>query len=411
MVADGRTLTYAELDRTAASCARRLSTLGVGAGNVVATTLTPGLAFCELLHALPKLGAALAPLDPRAPAPTPGLVLSATPTAPEAEVELRERVDPEAVHTVVRSSGTTGTPKSIQLTYANHRASAVASADALGVDPGDRWLCPLPLHHVGGLGVLIRSVINRTTAVLHERFEVERVKAALEGGEATLVSLVPTMLARLREAGLRETPNLRAVALGGGPAAPDLLEWAARTGIPVTPVYGMTETASQVVAGVPGRALAGVELRSGTDGEVLIRGPMVAAGALAADGWLHTGDRGSLDGDGRLRLDGRIKDLIVTGGEKVAPFRVEAVLTTHPSVADAGVLGLPDPEWGEAVSAFVVLRAAMDPEELRGWCRARLAPYEVPKRFVVVDELPRNAAGKLMRTRLAEAAGRAEAAG
>ena len=374
MVADGRTLTYAELDRTAASCARRLSTLGVGAGNVVATTLTPGLAFCELLHALPKLGAALAPLDPRAPAPTPGLVLSATPTAPEAEVELRERVDPEAVHTVIRSSGTTGTPKSIQLTYANHRASAVASADALGVDPGDRWLCPLPLHHVGGLGVLIRSVINRTTAVVHERFEVERVKAALEGGEATLVSLVPTMLARLREAGLRETPNLRAVALGGGPAAPDLLEWAARTGIPVTPVYGMTETASQVVAGVPGRALAGVELRSGADGEVLIRGPMVAAGALAADGWLHTGDRGSLDGDGRLRArradqgpdrDGWGKGGAVPGGGGA-----------HDASGGGrrGGAGPPRPGVGRGRVGVRGPARRVDPEELRAWCRARLAP-------------------------------------
>jgi O-succinylbenzoic acid--CoA ligase len=268
------------------------------------------------------------------------------------------------------------------------------------VEPDDRWLTPLPLHHVGGLGVLIRSVVNRTTAVVHERFEVERVRAALEGGEVTLVSLVPTMLARLREAGLRAAPGLRAVALGGGPIPPELLDWAAAAGIPVTPVYGMTETASQVVAGSPGRPLRGVELRVADDGEVLIRGPMVAHGAVAEDGWLHTGDRGRIDGDGRLHLEGRLKDLIVTGGENVAPVLVEGALCAHPAVADAAVAGLPDDHWGEAVTAFVVLREHADSDELRTWCRERLAPHEVPKRIVVVDELPRNAAGKLLRDSL-----------
>jgi O-succinylbenzoic acid--CoA ligase len=401
-VAEGRELTYADLDRAATSCARRLWTLGVRSGDVVATTLRPGLAFAELLHALPRLGAALAPLDPRAPARFDGLVLSAPPDAPEApDAELSETVDPKAVHTVVRSSGTTGVPKAIELTYANHAASVLASADGLGAEPGDRWLTPLPLHHVGGLGVLIRSVVNRTTAIVHERFDVQRVRAALEGGEATLASLVPTMLARLREAGLSAAPGLRAVALGGGPAAPDLLAWAERAGIPVVPVYGMTETASQVVAGIPGRPLRGAELRV-EDGELLVRGPMVARSELAADGWLHTGDAGRLDAAGRLHLEGRIKDLIVTGGEKVAPSFVEAALAAHPAVADAGVVGVPDADWGEAVTAFVVLRGPAAPEALRDWCRARLAPHEVPKRVVAVDTLPRNAAGKLVRTRLGE---------
>ena len=148
------------------------------------------------------------------------------------------------------------------------------------------------------------------------------------------------------------------MALGGGPVAPGLLDWAAAAGIPVVPVYGMTETCSQVVAGIPGRALEGVDLALGDDGEILFRGAMVAAGAVAEDGWLHTGDRGRLDADGRLYVEDRIKDLIVTGGENVAPAAVEAVLSAHPAVADAGVVGEPDPDWGEAVAAFVVLRGA-----------------------------------------------------
>ena len=316
------------------------------------------------------------------------------------ESDLLERIDPDAVHSVIHTSGTTGEPKAVELTYANHAASAAASADALGVDPDDRWLCPLPLHHVGGLGVLIRSVINRTTAVVHERFDVARVKHALEAGEVTLASLVPTMLARLRDAGLREAPSLRAIALGGGPIPAGLLEWASDTGIPVVPVYGMTETCSQIVAGSPGRALRGAQLEIASGGEILVRGPMVARGELGSDGWLHTGDLGRIDADGRLHVEGRLKELIVTGGENVAPLEVEQALLSHPAVVDAGVTGRPDPEWGEAVTAFVVLRRRASGEELRAWCRERLEPYKVPRVVQEVEALPRNAGGKLMRGRL-----------
>ena len=386
-------LTYAQLDERATQRARALAAAGARAGDRVAVTHPPGLAFAELLHALPRLGAVLEPGPPAEP-PSPG----DNPAAPN--VPVGTRFDPDAVHTAMRTSGTTGAPKTVELTYANHAASARASAGALGVEPHDRWLCPLPLHHIGGLGVLVRCVINATTAVLHERFEVDRVKAALEAGEVTLVSLVPTMLARLRAAGLREAPGLRAIALGGGPIPAGLLEWAADAGIPVVPVYGMTETCSQVVAGSPGRPLEGVELQIAPDGEILVRGPMVAPGAPAADGWLHTGDLGSLDGDGRLRVHGRLKELIVTGGENVAPLEVEQALLAHPAVSDAGVAGMPDPEWGEAITAFVVLREPATADELRAWCRDRLEPFKVPKAVHEVAELPRNAAGKLQRDRL-----------
>jgi o-succinylbenzoate---CoA ligase len=401
LLVDGRAVTYAELHAGAARTARRLATLGVGEGHRVATTLPPGLAFCELLHALPRLGAVFVPLDPRAPVRTDARLTVAEPlTGAEADARLRERVDPEAVHTVIHTSGTTGRPKPVELTYGNHRASVAAAADALGVDPADRWLCPLPLFHVGGLGVLIRSAAAATTVVVHDGFETERVKGALEAGQATLASLVPTMLARLRAAGLTAPPEFRAIALGGGPIPAGLLDWAATAGVPVVPVYGMTETSSQIVAGVPGRPLRGVEVAIADDGEILVRGPMVAPGAPAADGWLHTGDRGRLDEEGRLHVDGRLKELIVTGGENVSPIEVEHALLEHPSVADAGVTGRPDPEWGEAVWAFVVLRDGASATELRAWCRERLAPYKVPKGIEPVDALPRNRAGKLLRDRL-----------
>jgi acyl-CoA synthetase (AMP-forming)/AMP-acid ligase II len=147
-----------------------------------------------------------------------------------------------------------------------------------------------------------------------------------------------------------------------------------------------------------------VELEIGADGEILVRGPMVAPGAVGADGWLHTGDLGELDADGRLRVLGRLKELIVTGGENVAPLEVEQALLAHPAVVDAGVAGLPDPDWGEAVTAFVVLSEPVDPDDLRAWCRERLAPFKVPKAIHAVERLPRNAGGKLLRDRLAEEA-------
>jgi O-succinylbenzoic acid--CoA ligase len=208
------------------------------------------------------------------------------------------------------------------------------------------------------------------------------------------------MLSRLLDAGLHEPPTLRRALLGGGPIPPSLLERARHAGVDVAPSYGMTEACSQIVT--DGFPLLGVEVRIAGDGEVLVRGRTVAAGALGPDGWLHTGDLGALDADGRLTIAGRKADTIVSGGENVAPVEVEAVLLEHPAVADAAVFGRPDPEWGEAVVAHVVLAggAALDAEALRAHCAARLAPFKVPKRVQAVAEIPRGVTGKLLRRQL-----------
>ena len=218
------------------------------------------------------------------------------------------------------------------------------------------------------------------------------------------------MLRRMRDAGLRGPGRLRAVLLGGGPVPRDLLEWSASIGLPALQTYGMTETASQIATmradealhhhGSAGRPLLGVELRIGDGGEILVRGPMVARSALSDDGWLHTRDRGRLDENGFLHVDGRLDDVIVTGGENVAAPEVEDALLAHPAVADAAVAGRPDREWGEAVTAWVVLATHVPDGELAAHCRARLAPFKVPKAFVRVGELPRNAAGKVVRREL-----------
>lgn len=411
--ADDGAATYAELDAAASATARRLAGLGVGRGDRVASTLAAGLDLVTLVHAVARVGAALVPLNTRLSEPerraqrehaAARVVLSELPAGDQAELESDGSLDPGAVRAVVHTSGSAGRPKAVELTNANLHAGAAASAAHLGTEPGDRWLCVLPLFHVGGLAITIRSALDRATVVVYESFDAGRVLGALEGGQITLVSLVPTMLARLRDAGLERAPSLRALLLGGGPSPPELVQWAHALGLPVLPTYGMTETASQVATAGPGepgaRPLAGAELSIGAGGEILVRGPMVATGELAEDGWLHTGDAGRIDSQGRLHVEGRLKDVIVTGGENVSPVEVEDALLSHPCVADAAVLGTPDPEWGEAVSALVVLRAEASPEELIAHCRGLLAAYKLPKRVRAVGSLPRNAAGKLVRGRL-----------
>ncbi|MEA2398279.1 MAG: o-succinylbenzoate---CoA ligase [Thermoleophilaceae bacterium] len=399
--------------------ARRLAAAGVGSGDRVASTLPAGSDFAALLHALPRLGAVLVPLNTRLSSVERAwqvddcaarLVVSVPVDGEEADVDPLTTVDPDGVQTLLYTSGTSGLPKAVELTYANHAASAIASAWNLGVDPGDRWLCVLPVFHVGGLAILLRSAIYGTTAVVHDGFDRDAVASTLASSEVTLVSLVATMLRRLRDSGLEDAPALRAALLGGGPVPRDLLEWAAGRGLPVLQTYGLTETASQVATlparealshhGSAGRPLLGVDLRIGDDGEILVRGPMVARGALAADGWLHTGDGGHLDEDGFLHVDGRLDDTIVTGGENVAAAQVEDALLAHPAVADAAVAGRPDSEWGQAVTAWIVLATQVPDHELDAHCRSRLAGYKVPRRFVRMDELPRNAAGKVLRGRL-----------
>jgi len=413
---DERT-TYAELEQASATAARRLATLGVGPGDRVATTLPAGIPFAVLLHAVPRLGAALVPLDPRLTAverrwrvedAAARVTVEAPLEGPEADLDLRPDPDPDALHTVLYTSGSTARPKRVELTWANHRASAAASAANLGTAPEDRWLCCLPVHHVGGLAILLRSAIHGSTAVLHPGFEAPRVTAELAGGAITLVSLVATMVRRLAEAGFEGAPGLRAALVGGGPVPRGVLQWGAEHGVPLVQTYGMTETASQVATlgvdealahpGSAGRPLPGVELAvAGAEREILVRGSMVARGAVGADGWLHTGDAGRLDDEGFLHVEGRLANVIVTGGENVAAEEVEEVLLAHPAVAEAAVVGRADPEWGEAVTAYVVVSEPVTEDELRSFCRGRLAPFKVPKAVHEVAELPRTAAGKVVR--------------
>jgi o-succinylbenzoate---CoA ligase len=420
--------TYAQLHAAARFGAGELTARGATSGARVAIALPPGLEFAQALHACLLLGAVAVPVDlrlsvqERAQIATGSAVLvdeplGEGPAAAGLPAAGGHELDATAV--IIHTSGTTGTPRPIELTYGNFLWSALGSAVALGLDPRERWLCALPVSHVGGLSILLRSTIYATSAVVHERFEEDRVMHALASEGVTLVSVVATTLARLLDAGLERPPALRSALTGGGPVPAALVRRARAAGVPVSLTYGLTESCSQAtttpVAEVENAPLDdGSALNAGpplfctrvqiaADDEILIAGPTVAASARAADGWLHTDDLGALDERGRLLVTGRKADTIISGGENVAPAEVEAVLEAHPQVLEAAVLGRYDPRWGEAVTAIVVARdgAQVEVEQLRAHCARTLAPYKVPKQVVLTREpLPRTRSGKLLRREL-----------
>jgi O-succinylbenzoic acid--CoA ligase len=421
LIADGSRLTYEELEAEATAAARRLAAHGVRGGAAVTLELPVGTDYVVLLHALMKLGAVAQPLNTRLAAAereaelaraAPVLTISRPHDAsgPEADLPLLGEHDLDAIQCRVMTSGTSGYPRSIGLTYGNHLWSAVGSAFNLGVDPSDRWLCCLPLHHVAGLEIVMRTVIYGTGAVVQDGFAVDGVAEALERDGVTLMSLVTTQLVRLLEAGV-DLSGPRAILVGGGPVPLEVLEEAIGRDAAVVQTYGLTETASQVTTLAPqdarrklgsaGRPLLTTHLRI-QDGEILVQGPVVAPGCADEDGWLHTGDLGRIDDEGFLYVEDRLGDVIVSGGENVLPAEVEEVLLRHPDVADAAAVGRADAEWQEAVEAVVVLRdgAAAGAAELRQHCAKSLAGYKVPKRFEFVSELPRTDSGKLLRRAL-----------
>ena len=425
LVTEASSVTYAELEAEATWVARRLAAYGVRRDAVAALTMHPRREEVVLLHALMKLGAIALPLSPRlteagraavlaAERPAVDLNDAAELTQTEADLPLLGEHDMGDLQCRILTSGTSGEPRPVGLTYGNFLFSAMGSAFNLGVDPSDRWLCCLPLSHVAGLSIVIRSVIYGTTAVLLDGFDTKQVANTLVSGGISVLSLVPTQLIRLLEAGA-DLSAPRAILIGGGPVPPDALREAIDRRATVVQTYGMTETCSQVTTLAPesagrrvgsaGRPLLTSHIRI-EGGEILVQGPTVAPGSYEADGWLHTGDLGHIDDEGFLYVTGRSTEVIVTGGENVMPAEVEAVLISHPAVQDAAVVGRPDPAWQEAVCALVVLRKGADPtdEELRSHCAGSLASYKVPKRIDYVTSLPRTPSGKLLRGQLPEPA-------
>ena len=422
LLADGDEVTYAQLEAEATWVARRLAAHGVRRGSTAALTMHGRREQVVLAHALMKVGATLLPLSPRLTAAERAAIVAAEEpivdlddpgllTQTEADMPLLGEHDMDDVCARVLTSGSTGAPRPVGLTYGNFLWNAVGSGFNIGVDPADRWLCCVPLSHIAGLGIVMRSVIYGTAAVIHDGFDIDRVAASLEEDGITLVSLVTTMLTRLLDVGA-DLSGPRAILVGGGPVPQEPLEEAIARGATVVQTYGLTETCSQVTTLAPadsrrklgsaGRPLLTTHLRIAPDGEILIQGPTVAPGRADEGGWLHTGDLGEIDDEGFLYVRDRMDDLIVSGGENVVPAEVEAVLLRHPAVAEAAVVGREDPEWQQAVTAVVVLEGGAEatPEELRRHCAESLAGFKVPKRVELVEALPRTSSGKVMRRAL-----------
>lgn len=371
---------------------------------LVALALRGGPAYVDAIKRVWDAGDAVAPLDHRLPGSEANKVMAAL--APSAVIEddgeirsLDGGLPLEAGDAaVVATSGTTGAPKAVIHTHGSVAASARATSTALGVDPrADRWLACLPLAHIGGLAVVMRSIVTGTPVEVHDGFSAEAVIDAAERG-ATLVSLVTRALNQV------PASLFRSVLIGG--AAPP-----ADRPANVIATYGLTETGSGLV--YEREPLDGVEIRIDDDG-IRLRGPMLFRAyrhdpdPFEPGGWFNTGDLGHWGSDGKLRVEGRRGDVIVTGGEKVWPAPIEALLGDRADVAEVALIGRPDPDWGHEVVAAVVAADPSTPpdlDELRQVVKEQFPPWCAPRRLELHSALPKTALGKVRRDKLIELGG------
>lgn len=457
---NGESLTFKQLYDRAARTAGQLHASGLKTGDFAGILLKNHLDTAVILFALQLIGASAVILNNRL---TPAeiswqledskavcLIMESTLSVNvsfirtmtkeelfavrEVPVAIQEEIALSEICTVMYTSGTTGNPKGVIQTYGNHWWSAVGSALNLGFIDGDCWLCAVPLFHISGYSILMKSVIYGMPIVLHESFDAHKTIADIHDKKVTIMSVVATTLTRIvEELGETRLPGyFRCMLLGGGPAPRPLLEACVTKKIPVFQTYGMTETASQIVTlspeyslaklGSAGKTLFPAQIKivlengetadANTAGEIVIKGPNVTSGYLYhpeatsekfRGGWLYTGDIGYLDEEGFLYVLDRRADLIISGGENIYPAEIESVLLSHPGVAEAGVTGIDDPVWGQVPIAFIVKKegyAELQEEGLHQFCIRNMAKYKVPKRYYFVMELPRNAAKKLLRRHL-----------
>lgn len=402
-----RTYVYADLDAMADSAADRIASMGAGRVGLVARNDIQSVAA---LFGIWRAGASCVLINARLTEPERLAQLQtarcdslvdqySTETVAPAQRSLAHGDNDEAL--IVFTSGSGGLAKGVVLTWGNLDASQSASATHLAHNSDDIWLCVLPLFHVGGLSIVIRSAAVGGAIRLEPWSDTPEMTEALR--RSTLASLVSTQLSQLLDEG-DSTFDVRAVLIGGGPASQSLLDRAYERGLGVLSTYGMTETASQVATAPMGMApqrlvqpIAEAEVALGNDGAISVRGPMVAASyldgpAIDSDGWLATSDIGE-EHPGGMRIVGRRSELIISGGENVMASEVEEALKRIDGVQDACVVGLPDDRWGEAVAAVLVMHEG-DVTYVENRLRESLAGYKVPRRWVVADTIPRTALGK-----------------
>lgn len=451
LVSSRATVTYKALNRSAEKVARQLVTLGVGPGDIVAVKGHPTVEVVTALHGIWMAGGIAAPLHPRwtRDEEARGLeLLSPRITLlDEGHTVFRQKSEGGAVLTLgsdgrdgldslsshwpdtgpmdsrsawerkvepavrLLTSGTSGRPSVVTLTFLNLAANARAVQERLSLHPSDRWLASLSPAHVGGVAMIIRSALVGSALILTGRFQPRAFHQMVRDGVVTHASLVPTMLRQFMEVqGGEPLPRtLRCLLIGGARAEEDLVRRALDLGFPLALTYGMTEASSQVATAPPelvarkpdtvGSPIPGVEVRLSTEGEIWVSGDTVSPGRRDEKGWYKTGDLGRMDEDGHLFVIGRMSSRIISGGVNVDPAEVEALLRTHPGVMEAAVVGIPDPEWGERVVVAVASRprATVSLNDLDRLSRAALSPAKRPRGFVLVENLPRNANGKVDR--------------
>jgi acyl-CoA synthetase (AMP-forming)/AMP-acid ligase II len=441
----GATTTFEQLGAEVEELAGRLAASGVGRGDRVALVHPDGPRFVRLLLAIDVLGATAAPLNPaytrdefafylddlrpkvlllppgELPAAREASGVPVLDELPERTAPF-ERAQPDDVALLLHTSGTTSRPKQVPLTHANLTASARTIVDFYGLSAADVSYVAMPLFHVHGLVASTFAALSAGGRVVVPRRFAPRAfwTQAREHG-VTWYSAGPTLHQMILERGDGPIPTLRFTRSCSSALAPSLMQRIEDTlGVPVVEAYGMTEASHQMASnplppaerrpGTVGIA-SGTEIRIGERSEVQIRGPGVMRGYLNnpqaneesyVDGWFCTGDRGRFE-DGYLKLEGRLKEMILRGGENISPYEIEDVLKAHPAVADAVCFGVDDEKYGEKVGAAIVLSRVADERELAGHCRERLAAFKVPEVILIVDEIPRTATGKVQRKRVGEA--------
>jgi O-succinylbenzoic acid--CoA ligase len=459
-----RSISYIELERLIVGQARRLKRLGIQPGDRVGILARNSVEYAALIFAASRLGASAVLLNLRhsprewknmlAESQANLLLVDAehhsildTPTIPVWVIDddhpdsisrivpiddaIPKDIDTEQEATVVFTSGSSGKPKGVLLTYVNHYFNALGSNQNIRLQSGDCWLLSLPLYHVGGISILFRSALAGSSIYITRRFDPAAVNALIDSGAITHLSLVPTMLiALLQHRDYRPLPaTLKAILLGGAPVPMSLIERARELKLPLLTSYGLTETGSQVCTLSPqdspeklntsGRPLKYRELRivdandlqvaADTVGEIAVQGEVLFKGYLGgetldADSWFHTGDMGSLDTDGYLIVCGRKDDMLISGGENIFPREIEAEVEIFPGVADCAVIGVPDTKWGERPVLFVATTAPanFDVSALKQHLHERLARIKVPDTIIVTEQLPRIGIGKVDKARLME---------
>jgi fatty-acyl-CoA synthase len=432
-----------------------------GLAGVVLVTVNPALRPAELAYVLSQSGAAgifllpefrspmakfLEEVRPDVPALREVVLFTQwdefTGTAPEAADVTLPDVQPDDIAQIQYTSGTTGFPKGAELHHRGLTNNARFYAERIGLQPGEVYVNPMPLFHTSGcaMGVL-GACQSRAVHIPVLAFDPALMLELCETERSAVFGAVPTMMIAMLEhpdLDKRDLSSVRVAVSGGSPVPAALVRQVEeRLGTRFSIVFGTTECSpllTQVRPEAPAQLRAetlgtplpqtevkvadvstGAAVAPGTVGELCARGYLVMRGyhdaremtaeAIDAEGWYHTGDLASMDEDGYLRIEGRVKDMIIRGGENIYPREIEDVLFVHPAVAQAAVVGVPDERWGEVVVAYVRTAPGHEqptPEELRAHCRDDLAPFKTPLHWVFVDEFPLTPSGKIQKFRLRE---------